>query len=66
MPKGDVIHQRPKRLAFLSAGIIAVLAVAITTIIGLTTHALVQNKGLKEDLQSLQTRQQELVEKLAP
>jgi hypothetical protein len=65
MPKSEIIHQRSKRLAILAVGIIAVFAVAIITTVGLTTHALVQNKGLKDDLQSLQAKQQELVEKLA-
>jgi hypothetical protein len=65
MPKSEIIHQRSKRLAILAVGIIAVFAVAIITTVGLTTHALVQNKGLKDDLKSLQAKQQELVEKLA-
>jgi hypothetical protein len=65
MPQAEIVLQRQKRLAILAVGIIAIFAVAVSTTVGLATHALIENKGLKENLQTLQTKQQELAERLA-
>jgi hypothetical protein len=65
MPKSEIVLKRQKRLAFLAVGIIAVIAIAITTTVGLSTHAILQNKGIKEEIESIQAKQQELIERLA-
>jgi hypothetical protein len=56
MPKQDIVLKRQKRLTLLAAGIIGIFAVAITTTVGLTTHAIIQNKGLKEKIQVIQEK----------
>jgi peptidoglycan hydrolase CwlO-like protein len=65
MPNAEVVLSRQKRLALLALGWIAVFSVAVTTTVGVSTTALVKNANVKSSLETLQAKQEEMLERIS-
>ena len=60
----EVLLKRNKRLAFITMGIIALITIAVSTTVGVSSSALVQSSRSRNNIEYLQQKQNELLAQL--